>query len=295
MLRAVGKKDRPAVDDGGAAEDAIYEKLLTAIFEHRLPPGTKLGEDRLAGIFGVSRARIRSVLPRLAHEGVVRLEPNRGAFVAKPSVAEARDVFETRRILEPAIAQKLALDRSRRSDLAPLRQHVAAEARARASGDTRAVVRLSGEFHVLLAERSGNEVLAKTMRELASLTCLIIALAVGAVLPGRGARPDRRCAGGRRRRSRSAVDGRAPEARRGQSRSGPARRRAGRSGSRTALTRRARRSRALSEVRGLSLGSALPWRHRQQLLHCNRADRNAIGRGCRRSASDGTPSAWHDP
>ncbi len=158
------------------AEDAIYEKLLSAIFEHRLPPGTKLGEDRLAGIFGVSRARIRTVLPRLAHEGVVRLEPNRGAFVAQPTVAEARDVFETRRILEPAIAKKLALDRNRRGDLAPLRQHVAAEAKARASGDTRAVVRLSGEFHILLAERCGNEVMAKTMRELASLTCLIIAL-----------------------------------------------------------------------------------------------------------------------
>ena len=174
-LRAA-RKNGLAVEDSSAGEDAICEKLLTAIFEHRLPPGTKLGEDRLAGIFGVSRARIRSVLPRLAHEGVVRLEPNRGAFVAKPSVAEARDVFETRRILEPAIAQKLALDRGRRSDLAPLRQHVAAEARARANGDTRAVVRLSGEFHVLLAERSGNDVLAKAMRELASLTCLIIAL-----------------------------------------------------------------------------------------------------------------------
>lgn len=157
-------------------DDAIYERLLTAIFEHRLPPGTKLGEDRLAGIFGVSRARIRGVLPRLAHEGVVRLEPNRGAFVAKPSVAEAREVFEARRILEPAIARKLSHDKARRSDVAPLRQHVAAEARARATGDTRAVVRLSGEFHILLAERAGNELLAKTMRELASLTCLIIAL-----------------------------------------------------------------------------------------------------------------------
>jgi DNA-binding GntR family transcriptional regulator len=165
-----------ATDNGAAGDDAIYEKLLTAIFEHRLPPGTKLGEDRLASIFGVSRARIRSVLPRLAHDGVVHLEPNRGAFVAKPTVAEARDVFETRRILEPAIARKLAQEIGRRSDVAPLRQHVAAEAKARAVGDTRAVVRLSGEFHILLAERTGNEMLAKTMRELASLTCLIIAL-----------------------------------------------------------------------------------------------------------------------
>jgi DNA-binding GntR family transcriptional regulator len=159
-----------------AVEDTIYERLLTAIFEHRLPPGLKLGEDRLARIFGVSRARIRGVLPRLAHEGVVRLEPNRGAFVARPTVAEARDVFEARRILEPAIARKLATERGRRLDATPLRRHVAAEAKARADGDTRAVVRLSGEFHILLAEQTGNEVLVKTMRELASQTCLIIAL-----------------------------------------------------------------------------------------------------------------------
>ena len=48
------------------SEEAIYEKILAAVFDHRLPPGTKLGEDRLASIFGVSRARIRRVLPRLA-------------------------------------------------------------------------------------------------------------------------------------------------------------------------------------------------------------------------------------
>lgn len=174
--RSAGSKLGAPLRNGAPSDEAIYEKLLTAIFEHRLPPGTKLGEEQLAGIFGVSRARIRSVLPRLAHEGVVRLQPNRGAFVAKPSVTEARDVFETRRILEPAIVQKLAQDRGRRGDLVPLRQHVAAEAKARAARDTRAVVRLSGEFHILLAERSCNEMLAKAMRELASLTCLIIAL-----------------------------------------------------------------------------------------------------------------------
>jgi DNA-binding GntR family transcriptional regulator len=157
-------------------EDAITERILAAILEHRLAPGTKLGEDRLAGIFGVSRARVRRVLPRLAHEGVVRLEPNRGAFVAQPTVNEAREVFEARRLIEPGIVERLVQRSDLRTITVRLRQHVAAERRARAAGDTRSIVRLSGEFHILLADLAGNALLAKTMRELASLTCLIIAL-----------------------------------------------------------------------------------------------------------------------
>jgi DNA-binding GntR family transcriptional regulator len=158
------------------SEDSIYERILAAIFEHRLPPGTKLGEDRLASIFGVSRARVRRVLPRLAHEGVVTLEPNRGAFVTKPSVEEARDVFQARHVIEPGIVERVLARPDRGAIVARLRQHVVAERRARAANETRAIVRLSGEFHMLLADMAGNALLAKTMRELASLTCLIIAL-----------------------------------------------------------------------------------------------------------------------
>lgn len=157
-------------------EDAIAERILAAILEHRLAPGTKLGEDRLAGIFGVSRARIRRILPRLAHEGVVRLEPNRGAFVAQPTVNEAREVFEARRLIEPGIVERVVQRPDLRTIVVRLRQQVAAERRARAANDTRSIVRLSGEFHILLADLAGNALLAKTMRELASLTCLIIAL-----------------------------------------------------------------------------------------------------------------------
>ena len=179
--RAAGarpRKGRTLRRRAGAApgEDAIYESILASIFEHRLPPGTKLGEDRLASIYGVSRTRIRRVLPRLAHEGVVTLEPNRGAFVASPTVADARDVFEARRVIEPGVVERLLAQPDRRAIVARLREHVALERRARAAGDTRAIVRLSGEFHILMAEMSANGLLAKTMRELASLTCLIIAL-----------------------------------------------------------------------------------------------------------------------
>ena len=158
-----------------SAGDDIYEQIVSAIFEHRLQPGTKLGEDRLAAIFGVSRSRIRLVLMRLAHEQMVRLEPNRGAFVAAPTPEEARHVFEARRLIEPGIVRRL-IDTLPANGLARLRALTRDEGKARERGDRRAIIRLSGEFHVLLAELAGNPVLARTMREMASLTCLIIFL-----------------------------------------------------------------------------------------------------------------------
>lgn len=153
--------------------DEIVEKIYIAILEHRLHPGTKLGEDRLATIFGVSRARIREVFARLAHEQVVNLYPQRGAFVAKPTTEQAIDVFEARRLIEAGVLRRLVRTLTPEK-VAQLRRHQELEAEARRCDDKRAVVRLSGEFHVLLAELAGNTALTKTMRELSTLTCLII-------------------------------------------------------------------------------------------------------------------------
>ncbi len=157
------------------ANDDIYEKIYLAILEHRLHPGTKLGEDRLAKIFNVSRARVREVLARLAHEQIVDLFPQRGAFVAKPTPEQALDVFEARRLIEPAVVRRL-IHFLTPEKIARLRQHQALEVDARRREDKRAMVRLSGEFHQLLAELAGNSSLARSMRELTTLTCLIIFL-----------------------------------------------------------------------------------------------------------------------
>jgi DNA-binding GntR family transcriptional regulator len=60
--------------------------------------------------------------------------------------------------------------------VARLRQHHELELDARRRDDKRAIVRLSGEFHTLLADQAGNSALARSMRELSMLTCLIISL-----------------------------------------------------------------------------------------------------------------------
>jgi len=157
------------------SQDAIYEKIYVAILEHRLHPGTKLVEERLAEIFSVGRARIREVLARLAHEQIVELYPQRGAYVAKPTTEQARDVFEARRVIEPAVLRRL-IDTLTPEKLAQLRRHQDLELDARRRDDKRAVIRLSGEFHSLAAELAGNTALARSMRELSVLTCLMIFL-----------------------------------------------------------------------------------------------------------------------
>lgn len=167
MLKNDVDKEEPSRD--------LYHQVYLAILEHRLPPGTKLGEDKLAKIFNVSRARVREILARLSHEGVVELVPQKGAHVARPSPKQARHVMEMRRLIEPGIVRKLitSLDDEKH---AKLLAHLDAETTARRDADTQAIIRLSGDFHFLLGDLCGNEFLARSIRELSTLTCLIIYL-----------------------------------------------------------------------------------------------------------------------
>lgn len=156
-------------------DEDIANRIVSAISNQQLPPGTKLGEVQLGAVFGVSRTRIRQVLFRLATAEVITISLNRGAIVARPSPAEAREVFDARRIIEPAIAAQLAKAITP-FHLARLRKHLGAETVARTSGDHRTLVRLTGIFHVLIAEMAGNSVLADMLRALVARSSLIIAL-----------------------------------------------------------------------------------------------------------------------
>ena len=100
-----------------SATQRIVESITTAIVERRLTPGTKLAEQKIADIFKVSRTLVRQALNQLSRDRLVTLEPARGAFVAMPSVEEARQVFEVRAMIEP---RRRAPRRSPRAP-APLR------------------------------------------------------------------------------------------------------------------------------------------------------------------------------
>lgn len=153
----------------------VYERIWSAIMDHSLPPETRLVEGDLCEIFGLGRTRLRQVLQRLAHERVVTLMRNRGAMVSKPSVREAREVFVARRIIESQIVE-LFLKSASRKDLKRLQDHLAREEDAWRSGERRAILKLSGEFHLLLAEAAGNNILLELLRDLISRSSLIIAV-----------------------------------------------------------------------------------------------------------------------
>jgi DNA-binding GntR family transcriptional regulator len=164
-----------ARDRGGDRVGRIREGVTTAILEHRLLPGTKLGEDEIGEIYGASRTLVRTALQKLAHEGIVRIEKNRGAFVSRPTPADAREVFEARRLIEPAIVDH-AIDAVSPAWLERLQTHLAEERAADSGGDARASIRLSGDFHRLVAEMAGHSIYLGFLKELIVRSSLIILL-----------------------------------------------------------------------------------------------------------------------
>lgn len=150
----------------------IVESLTKAIVEHRLHPGTKLAEQKLADHFGVSRTLVRQALFQLAQNRLIRLEPARGAFVAAPSVDEAKQVFAVRRMLEAEMTRAFVRQVTP-AKIRAMRDHVAKEKQAVENKDVPGRTELLGDFHVRMAELMGNQVLAELLGELISRCALI--------------------------------------------------------------------------------------------------------------------------
>jgi DNA-binding GntR family transcriptional regulator len=158
--------------DSSTATRSIVDALTKAIVEHRLHPGTKLAEQKLADHFGVSRTLIRQALFQLVQKRLIRMEPARGAFVATPSSDEARQVFAVRRMIEIEMTRSFVRNVTP-TQIKALKDHVAEEKAAVSRGDVPGRTDLLGDFHVRMAELMGNQVLAQILGELISRCALI--------------------------------------------------------------------------------------------------------------------------
>lgn len=161
----------------GATTDrvgTIYRALRRAIIEQALEPGAKLPEDAIGERFGASRTIVRHALGQLASEGLVELRRNKGAAVATPSWDQARDIFDVRIAMERLVMSRLA-GRLTRQQIDQLRTHVAEEEKARGQNEPMSIG-LATEFHIVLAEMTGSEVLERYVSEVSSRCGLILAL-----------------------------------------------------------------------------------------------------------------------
>lgn len=153
----------------------IIDALSKAIAQHRLRPGTRLVEAQIVEALKANRNHVQSALQRLALQRIVTIEPNRGALVSQPTAAEARDVFVARRAIERAIVESItpaAMQKHRKR----VSSHVCNERKATDSTDRRDIVRELSEFHLMLGDLSGNQVLKEILATLMVRSSLIVAL-----------------------------------------------------------------------------------------------------------------------
>ncbi|SFD34255.1 GntR family transcriptional regulator [Paracidovorax konjaci] len=155
--------------------EGIARDLATAIVEKRLPPGTWLREEALGRIYSVSRTKVRAALVMLAKDRLIETIPDKGSFVSRPSVQEAREVFAVRRILESEVV-RLFVARAGKAEYQLLEQHIRFERTTLSATTGRVQEKLLGDFHVALAEATGNQTLAQLIGELVARSSLIAML-----------------------------------------------------------------------------------------------------------------------
>jgi DNA-binding GntR family transcriptional regulator len=153
----------------------ICDRIWLAVVQRSLRPGARLREEELAEIFGVTRARVRQALAMLEQDGLVSLIPNRGACIAEPSIEDAQDAFAARLCIEKRLLTRLCRIATP-DNVAQLRAHVARERTAHDKQDNESMIRLSGEFHMMIARIAGAELLLKILRSLTIRTSLITAM-----------------------------------------------------------------------------------------------------------------------
>ena len=160
--------------DHASLAQRVADELRRSILTNRRRPGERLVEESLSGEMGVSRIPIREALRVLATEGLVEMQPRRGASVAALSAEVARDLVEVRATLE-GLNARLAARHHQPGIIAELKQVLVEGNRAARARSVDNLVRLNGEFHDKLAQAGRNSILWDIVRVLRERTSLVFA------------------------------------------------------------------------------------------------------------------------
>lgn len=146
-------------------EEMVYLRLEEEILSGELPRGKSLGEIALAKRLGVSRTPIRVALHRLWEDGLVEIQPNKGATVLGINVNDLIDIYKIRERLE-GLASSLAAVRISDEGLERLSSLVETAERDIEKNDTEHIKDMDTVFHSIIYEASGSRFLSRTLSEL---------------------------------------------------------------------------------------------------------------------------------
>ena len=151
--------------------DDLYARIFDAILERRIHAASRFTEESLAQMFSARRSDIRGVLMQLSHQQIIILQTNHRPRVAAPDAEQTRQTLHARRLTDITLV-RLACQQPRSQDLKRLRALINSERQCTARGPA---IRLSGAFHLHLAEMAGNAPLTHFLGTLVPLTSLAIA------------------------------------------------------------------------------------------------------------------------
>ena len=148
--------------------EVVYEELKKQILTGKIVPGTRLMEIELAENLGVSRTPIREAIRKLEKEGLVTIEPRKGAYAAQLSRKDMLDILEVRQEME-GLAADFAAQRMDEDGKKALRAAAQDYKEALSSGDTERMIEDDTKFHRIIVEATGNKVLINMVEQLQEL------------------------------------------------------------------------------------------------------------------------------
>ena len=149
----------------GNPADIVYDYIKNQIVTKAIYPGTCIVEEDLVRETGVSRTPVRSALMRLAYDGLIQQQPNRGAVVAKPSATDLRQVYEARAVLEVG-AFRAAVHRRSDESVLQMEQNLQKQQDLTNLFNMTEYVRLNREFHWIITMEAQNAYYEKYLNEL---------------------------------------------------------------------------------------------------------------------------------
>lgn len=151
-------------------KDLVYLELKHKILTGEIVSQTRLMEIDLSEKMNVSRTPIREAIKRLANDGLVKVEPRRGAYVANISIKDMLDVFEVREDMEGFVAQ-LAAQRINDEEREELRAIATEYEKAiEKAEDKEKIIALDEKFHQFIVKCSGNETLSELVKYVQELS-----------------------------------------------------------------------------------------------------------------------------